>query len=764
VTADRSAPDSPAEAFEAALAETAEARERRGLAGAFYTPPATARFLCRLALADWLSGRLAPAGEPARQSAKCCLGSPLGWQPLDSALQACLADQLLATNGPRSPVSRQLVAGVVWADGQEDKDAADRAAHEAGLWPALAALLESVTVCDPACGCGAFLVEMLAILDDLCRRAESLALGAAAPKAERIRRILGRNLFGVELMAEAAAVCRMRLAAMIPAAGVAAGNPDLTASIVCGDALVGIPWGGRFHETGAPPGFDIVVGNPPYVRHERIGGGAGEDRGRAAADELLRTTRRRLAGLNLSCGSGAEVPVLRLDRRSDLYAHFFILALDIARAGGAVCFLTSDSWLDTEAGTWLQERLLAYSHVRAVIAATTREAFSGAQVNTVATLLRVSAQPSATALLTVLNPVHELSAASASQLSLAIGGLGVTGPGTAPTAAASGWTVVGATPLTIGKWGARYLRPTPLARRLTEHPEMVPLSRVVRLAYGCKPGLGAFFLLDREEARRRGLEPEFLRPVLSSVREIRRYAIAAPEVRKALFVCRLPLSRLDELGKCGAADYVRWGARGRTRKGAKHTVAGQPWPAALSVRQHRPEWHCLNPGSAGDFVIPCLFGSRFAIASNPDRLVATNMFFHGWFRALDPEAGLALLSSTVVTLMLELFGRTKGSGGLNLYGWDLGQVPVPSPELLGRQRLSAMGRLFSDRLAGKARLPIADELGRGNPERACPDRRALDVLVLEALGLGAEALEPLYTDLVELVEARLRKGLPASRP
>ena len=49
----------------------------------------------------------------------------------------------------------------------EEKEGADAHLRAQNLWPSIDSALADLTVCDPACGSGSFLVGMLHVLDDL---------------------------------------------------------------------------------------------------------------------------------------------------------------------------------------------------------------------------------------------------------------------------------------------------------------------------------------------------------------------------------------------------------------------------------------------------------------------------------------------------------------------------------------------------------------------------------------------------------------------
>lgn len=136
-------------------------------AGIFYTPRIEIDLMCRLSLVDWLSNHL-------------------------------------------SEISKNVLYEFVFAFNPEDKQDADRTITDLGLWPELAELLSGITVLDPACGSGSFLVGMLGVLDDLLIRANRYLNKEETPY-ERRKRIIGASLYGVDIMDWAVHVAELRL-------------------------------------------------------------------------------------------------------------------------------------------------------------------------------------------------------------------------------------------------------------------------------------------------------------------------------------------------------------------------------------------------------------------------------------------------------------------------------------------------------------------------------------------------------------------------
>jgi hypothetical protein len=196
------------------------------------------------------------------------------------------------------------------------------------------ARLDDFTVCDPACGSGAFLIGAYDWFED--RRMALLdALDAADPDAPECaggredwrgrcaETILRRNLYGVDLAAESVEIARLSL--WIRTARKGQALTDLTRNVVQGNSVVDDPtidprafrWDERFPEVFARGGFDAVVGNPPYVRQERL----------SAIKPHLERSFRAYHGM------------------ADLYVYFHERGLQILRPGGRLAFVVTNKWM-----------------------------------------------------------------------------------------------------------------------------------------------------------------------------------------------------------------------------------------------------------------------------------------------------------------------------------------------------------------------------------------------------------------------------------
>jgi len=143
---------------------------------------------------------------------------------------------------------------------------------------ALHSIMTSMTILDPTCGTGAFLLAALNVLEPLytacLQRIDQLQKDTIANKSEQaanlnysIRRsIIASNLYGVDIMEEAVSLCQARLYLKLLACAGSAREfeavPQLAAHIHAGNILT---------ETGDEQGeFSIITGNPPYIEYEKV--------------------------------------------------------------------------------------------------------------------------------------------------------------------------------------------------------------------------------------------------------------------------------------------------------------------------------------------------------------------------------------------------------------------------------------------------------------------------------------------------------------
>ncbi|MEG4580286.1 Eco57I restriction-modification methylase domain-containing protein [Microcoleus sp. MON1_C5] len=199
-------------------------------------------------------------------------------------------------------------------------------------------VLQKTRVIDPACGSGAFLIAAFDYLMQQYERGdrELNALGYKPKNGNSLefdRSILSNNLYGVDLLPESAEITKLSLWLKTAEPGktltylddnIKAGNSIVADSNVADTAF---DWKAEFPQIFADGGFDVVIGNPPYVRQE-----------------LLSPIKPYLQA-NYESYNGV----------ADLYTYFYELGLKILKPGGVLSYIVTNKWLRSGYGEPLRK-------------------------------------------------------------------------------------------------------------------------------------------------------------------------------------------------------------------------------------------------------------------------------------------------------------------------------------------------------------------------------------------------------------------------
>jgi len=403
-------------------------------------------------------------------------------------------------------------------------------------------------ILDPACGSGSFLISAYQYLLDWHRdwyvaddpkkwatgkspalyqtpslpspyEGEGRGGGWRLTTAER-KRILLNNIYGVDIDPQAVEVTKLSLLLKV----LEGENeqtlatqlrlfheralPDLGNNIKCGNSLIGpdfydsqqvsfldeeeryrlnvFDWQAEFPEAMQDGGFDVVIGNPPYVRQEGLG------EAKAYYQSHYKTFRPT----------------------ADLYVNFIEKELGLLKPTGLFGMIVSNKWLRAAYGQPLREFLTNQASVLQVVDLAGLPVFADATVRTI--ILICSPSPKQSDSIRYLAPVslddfHTIHSGERLQEFVDQRGVNLPVSGLSP----DGWSLTG--------YGAQQV-----VERVKQ--ASIPLTTYIqgKPFFGIKTGFNDAFIIDM--ATRDALiakdprSAEIIKPVLAG-RDVRRYAI-----------------------------------------------------------------------------------------------------------------------------------------------------------------------------------------------------------------------------------------------
>jgi type I restriction-modification system DNA methylase subunit len=192
--------------------------------------------------------------------------------------------------------------------------------------------IPKIKVLDPACGSGSFLIKAF---DVLCE-AYMKKTKSSKVTFEQKKSILQNNLYGVDLDPKAVEIAQLNL--LLKAAEKGKSLPVLENNIKCGNSLIddekvagerAFKWEKEFPEIMKKGGFDVVVGNPPYVRQEEL----------SEIKSYLENNYEVYHGM------------------ADLFVYFFEREFDLLKEDGGFGIIVSNKWTRAGYGDQLRSYL-----------------------------------------------------------------------------------------------------------------------------------------------------------------------------------------------------------------------------------------------------------------------------------------------------------------------------------------------------------------------------------------------------------------------
>lgn len=550
-------------------------------------------------------------------------------------------------------------------------------------------------------------------------------------------------------------------------------------------------WDTDFSDVMVEGGFDVVIGNPPYVRQEDI-----IDQG-IHPERLETMDDNEFKGLKKQYKSDLVEYVqdtfdLKPYKRSDIYVYFFFKGLDLLRNGGTLTYITSNSWLDVNYGQKLQEGLLRFGNLKCLLDNRAGPIFDEADVNTVITMAERTAGEAlgGESRFVTFNDYYEnivrtevmeqifangdtdtstidyrgetlryTPVESGRQVTLPEASLWRLGGGVVEEANNDGtervfseqtgveglqagiesYNTTEAAPQPAGsysgdaKWSQFLQAPDVYFEILNQNQEqLVTLDSIAKLFFGCKTGKNTYFYPSEDLIEEFSIPDRYLYPTVKTPRTLDRPLVTEADLDTRMLI--IP----EEPDNPAIKRYIKFGEEEGIHKGS--TVSSRdPWYAlGEEAKQARVFWQMTH------------YTEHVAYYSDEPQYLDNR--FYGILphkdNTADPKLVAALLNATYYAMVKVISGRESSGRSVDTKVYEVAKYLIPSPDRISEENKSRLRDAF-DELKERDSKAVFEEFDD-------PARQRLDDVMFDILGLSKEKRKEVY-DGVDRLTRQVRE-------
>ncbi len=340
--------------------------------------------------------------------------------------------------------------------------------------------IKNLKILDPACGSGAFLVKAVDVLFEIDREIQSRRPQNTIAQRDigeytvikEINLIIENNIYGVDINPESVEITKLSL--FLKLAGPERKLSHLGNNIKVGNSITndhskenpGFKWEKEFPEILNPiinnNGFDIVLGNPPYVSLETL------------KDDYK-------SGLkHYPCYAG----------KADLLYFFYNKGIDLLKKNGILCFITSRYFLEATYAKDLRKYILEHCTLDLLIDLSTVNVFKDIGIHTVIVKLNKQNKERSTFSWKIINDEEKLNNEKLIQIKQSS--------------------------LTSEQWVLGDLENLQIYEKIKSIKNSVLLTQIAEIEQGVKTGLNKAFIVNSKMIESEKLEKQFIKKLVNN--------------------------------------------------------------------------------------------------------------------------------------------------------------------------------------------------------------------------------------------------------
>jgi len=462
--------------------------------------------------------------------------------------------------------------------------------------------------------------------------------------------------------------------------------------------------------------FDVGIMNPPYIRQEDL-------TNNVSFLNKIEIRRKCLEESNV-----------KISKKSNAYVYFFVHLTKFLKEGGCLGAITSNTWLDTDFGRYLQKFFLDRFHIKYIIDFS-KDVFPEEAVEScivvmqknssapfepnIARFVRIKRKLPSRRVVELINSSNkdfedqDIRVTTRKQTDLALD----------------------------SKWG-KYLYAPRTYLRILRSQLLVPLSTLADISRGFTSHCNKFFMPSEETINTYGIERQYLTDIVKSPKDISSFNTLHGVRLSKILIINKGKSELRSLGHTGVLKYINNWEKQLMEKPEKRSLKNR-------ISEDNDKWFTLPPPKRGPIIFSYIIRKSKYFLLNSKNYVVQDNFYN--IVPKDDSDGLLLfgvLNSTVTRLLIEMSGRRHGRGLLKTQVYEIESLPVLDVRRIPRELKVVISSLSKE----LSQIELKDINMKNDIIHQ------VDSIALKLLDVGV-TLQDVITTEKSLVEKRLQRKI-----